>query len=121
MKDLKVLVAEDDKLNRMMICRLLEKYGVKCTTAENGKVALDKCFAGDFDIVMLDYNMPGYSGYECAERIRKKYNGNSHRPLIVGISADDEHEDDKVFDAFLAKPFKTGKIEELLAGFDKGE
>jgi len=115
MSKVKILVAEDDKLNRIIICKLLEKYGAECDTAVDGREALDKCFSEKYNIVMLDYNMPGYSGSECASMIREKFKDTTDCPMIVGASADDDHEYDEVFDDFLLKPFKVNKIQQLIA------
>ena len=119
MSGVKVLVAEDDRLNRMMMCKLLSKYGAECVTAEDGRIAIEKCLGEHFDIVMLDYNMPGYSGSECAAIIREKMPEN--RPMIVGVSADEEHQSNEVFDDFMAKPFRIEKIQELLKKVSKEE
>ncbi|PLX70597.1 MAG: hypothetical protein C0602_03565 [Denitrovibrio sp.] len=116
MQKIKVLIAEDDKLNRVLICKLLEKYGASCVTAEDGSVALEKCFAEEFDIVMLDYNMPGYTGVECAQKIKEWFKEKeAERPFIVGVSADDEHGNNKAFDTFLSKPFQVEKIKKILS------
>jgi len=114
MCSIKVLVAEDDNLNRELVCKLLEKFGASCWKAEDGISALDIIQTNQFDIVFLDHNMPGYNGSECAERIREYFRDEKgSRPLIVGVSADEEHEDNSLFDEFLPKPFKLDKLEDI--------
>ena len=114
-----ILVAEDDKLNRMMLCKLLQKFGTECETAGDGKEAIDKCFSGKYDVVMLDFNMPKYSGSECAVMIKEKFKGSGDCPLIVGVSADEEHGENEAFDEFLAKPFNIEKIKQIIERVSK--
>lgn len=121
MSGLKILVADDDRLNRMMICRLLEKYGNQCGMAEDGKDALDKAFADSYDVVFLDFNMPGYSGPECAEKIRNHCAENKlKQPLLVGVSADEYNVDICGFDDFIAKPFRIERVQEVLNRVTEG-
>jgi len=111
----RVLVAEDDKLNRIMISKLLEKYGAVCTSAEDGSEALEFFSENEFDIVLLDNNMPGYSGPECAEHIKRHCEENNiKKPLLIGISADESMFDEELFDDFLPKPFKIEKVVAIL-------
>jgi len=115
MSDLNVLIAEDDNLNRMMISRLLERLGAKCATAEDGRQAVDMEVQDTYDIVFLDYNMPVYSGAECAEIIRERSEKEGRvKPLLVCVSADEDIGDEGLFDDRLPKPFKVEKIQEIL-------
>jgi len=114
MREVKVLVADDDRLNRVMISKLISKFGGVCSEASNGKIALEMALKETYDIVFLDYNMPGYSGSECAVRIRDEYNGSENTPLIVGVSADEDNGNDSAFDVFLPKPFKIERIQEII-------
>lgn len=122
MSVIKVLIAEDDRLNRMMVCKLLQKYGADCKTAEDGTEALKIALSHEFDIVFLDFNMPGYSGHECAERIRSHCAENDVRPpLIVGVSADEDNGSNTLFDEFLPKPFRIEKVQQILEMVSKGD
>lgn len=115
MNGIKVLVAEDDHLNRVMLCKLLEKLGAETDGAENGRDAVDKASANSYDIILLDYNMPGYSGAESAAIIREHYDKSGGKtPLLVCASADDDFSDRDVFDAFLPKPFKIEDIQGII-------
>ncbi len=60
--DYRILVVEDNEVNLKLIVKLLEKMGLSCDTAENGKVAIDKLHSTVYDLVLLDINMPVVDG-----------------------------------------------------------
>ena len=70
MKALKILFDDDLKYS-MLLKRFLEKEGYEVTYAGNGKIALEQFPLIKPDLVLLDINMPGYNGFEVAERIRE--------------------------------------------------
>ncbi|PLX67066.1 MAG: hypothetical protein C0603_10410 [Denitrovibrio sp.] len=115
MNDMKVLVVDDDKLNRMLISKLLGKYGVVSSQAENGYAAIDLAKSEDFDFIFMDYNMPKLSGAECAGMIKEHYaEKNKKAPVLVCISADEGCCSDSVFDKYLLKPFNIEDLKDLL-------
>jgi adenylate cyclase len=63
----RLLIVDDNKVNRILLGRGLEADGHKVETAENGRQALDKLRAGSFDLVLLDIEMPEMNGYEVLE------------------------------------------------------
>jgi adenylate cyclase len=62
-----LLVVDDNKVNRILLARGLEGDGHKVEIAENGKQALDKLRKDDFDLVLLDIEMPEMNGYQVLE------------------------------------------------------
>jgi adenylate cyclase len=64
----RLLLVDDNKVNRILLGRGLEGDGHKVETAENGRQALEKLRAGSFDLVLLDIEMPEMNGYEVLER-----------------------------------------------------
>jgi CheY-like chemotaxis protein len=121
MEPMKVLVADDDNLNRMMISRLLEKIGLQCAKAENGQVALDMSMQDEYQIIFLDYNMPLLSGAQCAEMIRQEYASRVEKaPVLVCVSADEVDDDDEgIFDFYLSKPFKVEMVQSIINNTEK--
>ncbi|MGE4266899.1 MAG: response regulator [Deferribacterales bacterium] len=111
---MKLLIADDDKLNRILLSKLMQKMGAECFPAENGQQALDMVLAENFDAVLLDINMPLMQGPECAEKIRTAKENYSELPVLVCISADDEFSDDPLFDFALFKPFMSEDIQNFL-------
>lgn len=84
-KLLRVLMAEDNEPNRRVASAILRSAGYKVDMVGDGQAALTKATTGDFDVVLMDINMPVMDGFESTERIRKTP-GFSHLP-IVGLTA----------------------------------
>jgi PAS domain S-box-containing protein len=70
MTGIKVLVAEDIPLNQLLMRTLLEDFGFDCDIADNGKIAVDKLQLQDYDIVLMDLQMPEMNGFEATDFIR---------------------------------------------------
>jgi two-component system, sensor histidine kinase RpfC len=84
---LQVLVADDNPTNREVLGKILERGGHSVTRVSDGDLALDAMETGQFDIVLLDRNMPGLSGLETLQAIRLMTRGRERLPVII-LSAD---------------------------------
>lgn len=84
-KNIKVLVAEDVKMNQLLMQTVLEEFGFKTDLAENGKVAIEKLKKNEYDIVLMDIQMPEMDGFEATELIRRDINS---RIPIIALTAD---------------------------------
>ncbi|MFM2000499.1 MAG: hypothetical protein RL204_2446, partial [Bacteroidota bacterium] len=84
LKGVKILVAEDNYLNRIVIKTILDKYGVIIENAENGKIAIEKVKANKYHLIFMDVQMPEMDGLQATRWIRN--NSNTDIP-IVGLSA----------------------------------
>jgi len=116
-KKVRVLVAEDNPVNKKLIEILLQKLGYDGKIVSNGKEAVDEAMSEDFDICLMDIHMPVMSGIEATEEIRKK--GNTTLP-IVALTADVFKEGkERCLDAgmndFLSRPVKPEKLEQKIA------
>jgi CheY-like chemotaxis protein/anti-sigma regulatory factor (Ser/Thr protein kinase) len=116
-KKVKVLVAEDNPVNKKLIEILLQKLGCVGKIVSNGKEAVDKVMTEDFDICLMDIHMPVMSGIEATEEIRKM--GNTTLP-IVALTADVFKEGkERCLEAgmndFLSRPVKSEKLEQKIA------
>lgn len=105
-----ILIVEDDKINQMIITKILEKYGATSETADNGKIALEKLNSKRFHIILLDIQMPIMDGYTTAEQIRKSKKENHSTIPIIAITANIlSGEKEKCMEAgmndYLSKPF----------------
>ena len=69
-KNIKVLVAEDIPLNQLLMKTILDDFGFEREIAANGKIAIEKLEAGQYDIVLMDLQMPEMNGFEATEHIR---------------------------------------------------
>ncbi|MBE7639900.1 response regulator [Salegentibacter sp. BLCTC] len=67
----KILVVDDNKINQVVTRRILEKQNFECIVASNGVEAIEKAFAENFDLILMDLNMPGINGMETTKRIRE--------------------------------------------------
>ena len=113
-----VLVVEDNAVNRMVACAVLEKAGYRVAVATNGVEAVAAVAAGDFQLVLMDIQMPEMDGLEATRVIRRKEaeEGRPRLPIIALTAHALEEERERCLaagmDDFLAKPFRA---EELLA------
>lgn len=109
----RVLVAEDNEVNRMVINEYLQKAGLLVTLVNDGKQAVDQLVAKpDFDLVILDLRMPVMNGFEAATAIRKELQLSIP---IMALSAstlrsEKEHCLALGMNAYMAKPFKAAEL-----------
>jgi hypothetical protein len=111
-KSLRILIAEDAELNRDLIIELLKKRGHVVEGVADGRQALVALEKHDYDIVLLDEEMPGMTGLQTTAAIRKREATTGKHQIIIGISghatADDEHRFREAgMDASLAKPVEV--------------
>ncbi len=116
----RVLVAEDDPVSRLVISSFLTKHGVSVVEASNGRQALDALRSGDFDLLLLDVQMPLLDGVEVARAIRKGEAGTDTTGLpIVAMTAYAMEGDREKFlkagmDDYLAKPVDMNALPPVL-------
>ena len=113
---LRVLVAEDQEINQMVIEEVLSHYDCDVTLVANGKEAVDAISEIEFDVVLMDIQMPIMNGYEATQKIRAF---NSEIP-IYALSASVMESDRKAsidagMNGHLSKPINAVEIEEALA------
>ncbi len=106
--DLEVLLTDDNLVNLMVASAMLRKLGCRVTTAENGEQALRMYQTGQFDLVLMDCQMPILDGFETTRRIRALETESSRTPIIA-LTANAMPQDAKRcleagMDAHLAKP-----------------
>lgn len=107
---LSILLAEDNKINQRVAIHLLEKKGHSVVLAENGREAIDAYYAGRFDIVLMDVQMPVLNGYDAAAEIRRLEVETGRWTPIIAMTAralvdDQESYVDAGMDGFVSKPF----------------
>lgn len=84
---LHVLVADDNDINRRVVCKILERFGHQVSVAEDGNQAVDAMETEPFDLVLMDVNMPGMNGLE-ATRLFRLSMPHSPRLPILALTAD---------------------------------
>lgn len=68
--NIKVLIAEDNEVNKLLVKRMLEHWGMSYKTAHNGFEVLELVHSEDFDIILMDIQMPDKNGIDAAREIR---------------------------------------------------
>ncbi|HLF83054.1 MAG TPA: PAS domain S-box protein [Blastocatellia bacterium] len=112
---LRVLVAEDSRVNQKLIKRLLEKWGHAPVIAQDGKEALALLDTGKFDLVLMDLQMPEINGFEATAAIRQKERAaGAHMPIIAltahALKGDRERCLEAGMDDYLSKPIEAQKL-----------
>jgi CheY-like chemotaxis protein len=114
---LRVLLAEDNLVNQRVATRLLEREGHLVTLAANGAEAVAAFSRGEFDLVLMDVQMPEMDGFEATRRIRAAENGD--RVPIVALTAfamksDEERCLKATMNGYLSKPITAGRLNEMI-------
>jgi CheY-like chemotaxis protein len=114
-KKLRILLAEDNPVNQMFAERLLEKQGHQVTVTSNGRQALAALDRQDFDIVLMDVQMPEMDGFEATSAIRvKESRTGSHIPIIAmtahAMTGDRERCLAAGMDGYVAKPIHAKEL-----------
>jgi len=114
---LKILVAEDNLVNQKLTLKVLSKLGFEATLAENGKIAVEMASQQQYDIILMDVQMPEIDGLEATKLIRQTI---KIQPVIIAMTANAMIEDrkeclDAGMDDFLSKPVKLEEIMNMLA------
>ncbi len=114
----KILLVEDNPINRKVVINLLEKFGHQVTAAENGLEALQICRETRFDLIFMDIQMPEMDGYEATMQFRATESIDDHTPIIAMtahvLSGDIERCLACGMDAYIPKPIKTQELFETV-------
>lgn len=116
----KILVAEDNPNNQLLIKIILQKLGLEVILVENGKLAVEKCENENFDLIFLDINMPIMDGLTALKIIREQEQKlQKHTPIIAltanSINGDRERYIDEGMDNYLSKPFDRNQLINILS------
>lgn len=120
----KVLVVEDNEINQLVAAGMLESMGYEVSTADNGVLALAALDDSQYDVILMDCQMPEMDGYEATRRIRNHENRLvASTPIIAltanAMSGDSEKCIEAGMDDYLSKPFEPELFEEKLTGWIK--
>lgn len=120
---LKILVADDDVLNRRLMKVLLNHEGYQVDVVANGLEAFDAIKFQKFDIVFMDLRMPVMDGMEASRRIREWEKGGQHTFIVALTASYLPEEGQQLFEAgidnYISKPFQIEHIKRLLAYTEK--
>ena len=118
----RLLLVEDNELNREIACMILCKYGFDLETAENGQEAVEMVAAaapGYYDLVLMDIQMPIMDGHEATRQIRALDNPELAKVPIVAMTANAFDEDRKAakdcgMNGFISKPINMQEVLQAL-------
>jgi CheY-like chemotaxis protein len=119
---IRALLVEDNPVNQQVVLRLLQKHGHRVTLASNGREALGALTEEEFDIVLMDVQMPVMTGLEATEAIRRTERGSGRRIPIIAMTAHAMKGDRELcmasgMDGYLSKPIRLKDLLEALEKF----
>ncbi|MFA6216451.1 MAG: response regulator [Candidatus Omnitrophota bacterium] len=119
LKDLRVLVAEDNIVNLKLITTILEKFGCRVGISSHGKEVIEKLSHETFDMVLMDIQMPIMGGIEATEVIRKQISKDI--PIIALTAAAMKEDRDKALASgmndFITKPININQLKDTLVAW----
>jgi len=114
---LKILVAEDNEVNRILVKKQMNRLNVEPVIVENGELAYEACLSGYYDAIFMDLHMPIMDGLETTQKIRALPDPVKAKTYILAFTAS-VTEQEKIqhlgFDDFLYKPINMNNLREKL-------
>ncbi|OQA11816.1 MAG: Autoinducer 2 sensor kinase/phosphatase LuxQ [Bacteroidetes bacterium ADurb.Bin397] len=122
--ELRILIVEDNDINRLVINKIMKDWGVKLDNAVNGVDAIDKMKAKDYDIILLDIEMPEMNGYQCIREIRTALPEPKCHVSVMAMTAHaNKKERDKCIglgmDDYISKPFDPLDLKQKIVALSK--
>jgi CheY-like chemotaxis protein len=113
---LRILIAEDNKINQVLVMRILNRLGYEPRVANNGKEVVDMLKAKPFDVILMDMLMPEVDGLQATKIIRETM---GVQPQIIAMTANAFPEDrisclEAGMDDYISKPIRIEVLIELL-------
>lgn len=120
MRQYRVLIVDDNLINRKMVMAFLVGYGFELSEAESGARAIELVRETRFDLIFMDYRMPGMDGVEAVDIIRRECGENGRAPVIVALTADSGEGDRENFlrhgfQDLAVKPLDRKPLHDILA------
>ncbi|KAB7883060.1 ATP-binding protein [Poseidonibacter ostreae] len=118
-ENLNILVVDDNEINSLLISEILKDLNINFELAQNGQIAIDKCKEEEFDIILMDINMPILNGIEATYILKNEY---KLKTPIIALTANSLEGDKEKFinygmDDYLSKPFNVDKFIDILNKF----
>jgi two-component system sensor histidine kinase/response regulator len=114
LRPLRILVAEDNRVNQALARRLLEKQGHTVTTAVNGREAIQESEKTVYDLILMDVQMPEVDGLQATQEIRRREASGRRTPIIAltahAMSSDEERCLAAGMDGFISKPIVLSEL-----------
>ena len=117
---LKILLVEDNAVNRMVAKLLLKKLGLSADEAIDGQEAVNFCLKKQYDIILMDIHMPKLNGVLASQKILQ--NSSDHKPHIVALTATQHADDQQLFEqagikSYITKPVKKETLAQIFVAY----
>lgn len=123
LKGVKVLLTEDNAINVLVVKRYLQQWGVECDVAENGQVAVQAVWTKEYDLILMDLQMPVMDGYEAARQIRAMSGKYSSVPIVAITASLIGDIKQSILAAgmnsWISKPFNPSELYEVVKKYSK--
>jgi len=119
-RKIRILLAEDNRINQKVALKMLNKIGFRADAVTNGQDAIDALKKTDYDLVLMDCQMPGMDGYDATKLIREPNSGikNNNVPIIAMTAHAMKGDKDKCLamgmNDYLPKPVKPKMLADML-------
>ena len=117
-RDMRILVVDDSEDNRDILKIMLKSTGAKIETAENGEAGIERALNSEFDVVLMDIQMPGIDGHEAAKRLRSK---GFRKPILAltahALKEDRERSIQSGCDDHITKPIRKDELVSAVAHY----
>jgi CheY-like chemotaxis protein len=125
-ENVRILVAEDNPINKFLIVKILKGWEIIADVVENGKEALDKLAENDYDLILMDTFMPVMNGLEATKLIREGHVAGKESIPVITFSAAVMENDKKAAieagaDDVLSKPFELRLLHQKITQFTTKE
>ena len=121
---LKILIAEDNRVNQRVLQQMLKRFKLEADIANDGAEAVKRSSLKAYDLIFMDVQMPVLSGIEATQRIREQSTSPSRGAWITALTANATSEDSKEcidagMDSFMSKPIVLDKLKENIENAGK--
>jgi signal transduction histidine kinase/CheY-like chemotaxis protein len=117
----RILLAEDNPVNEMVACRTLARLGYEVDAVHDGREAVTAWQTKDYDLILMDCQMPELDGYDATREIRSLERNGQHIPIVAltahAMQGDDLKCKAAGMDEHLTKPLDRQRLQEVLEGF----
>jgi PAS domain S-box-containing protein len=122
---MRVLLVEDNDINRLYAANLMKNWDCEIDQAENGLICIEKLNRKDYDIILMDIQMPVMDGFEATRSIRNNFDPPKSKTPIIALTANAIRGDNEKcitvgMNKYLSKPFVPNELFSLMSFFYKG-
>ncbi|MNV50735.1 Aerobic respiration control sensor protein ArcB [compost metagenome] len=120
-RSIRILLAEDNFVNQLVLTKMLEKLGHTVSVVDNGREAVQAVLNEKFDLIFMDLNMPGLNGLDASKLIKETL-GEGNSPVIVAVTANALKGDREKclsagMDDYISKPVRREAVARLLGKY----